>query len=95
MAAHPVLNNRKAIKTASGVSERAVGYILQEDGGNPTLAHLEALAGAYHLEVWELLMPGLDVEKVVTKISPQEHQLHKTIEASMKKLGIKEYKLRR
>lgn len=96
MAVHPILNNRKAVSLRTGgeVSARAVGYMLQEDGGNPTLAHLEAVAGIYHLEVWELLMPGLDTSKVVGSVTVRERALHKRIEDSMKALGISEYRVK-
>lgn len=94
MAAHPVLRDRKAIKTRTGVSERTVGYMLQPEDGNPTLSNMEAVAGAFHLEVWELLMPGLDVAKITMKVSDRETKLTKTIEAAMADLGITEYKVK-
>jgi len=92
MEAHPVLANRKALAARTGVSARTVGGILK-DGGNPNLANLEALALAYKLEVWELLMPGLDVSKIAIKVSPEEAKLHKTIEDAMRKLGVTQFQL--
>lgn len=94
MKAHPTLNSRKAIETRTDVSARTVGYMLQEEGPSPTLTNLEAVAGAFHLEVWELLSPELDISKVAVKVPPSELALHKRIEADMRKLGVKEYRLR-
>lgn len=95
MAIHPTLKSRKAIelRTGGAVSARSVGYMLQKEGGNPTLANIEAVAGIYHLEVWELLMPGLDTSKVVASVSAREKALHRRIEDSMNALGISEYKV--
>jgi hypothetical protein len=93
MRVHPTLKSRKAIQGRTDVSERTIGYMLQQEGPSPTLSNLEAVAGAYKLEVWEILMPGLDVSKVATHLSPKEAALHKKIEQSMAELGITEYKL--
>lgn len=94
MSAHPILRDRKAIKTRTGVSERSIGYMLQPDAGNPTLANLEAVAGAFHLDVWELLMPGLDVKQIAMKVSDKEAKLQKQIETAMAELGVTEYKVK-
>jgi hypothetical protein len=95
MRAHPTLKSRKAIQTRTDVSERTIGNMLQVEGPSPTLGNLEAVAGAYKLEVWELLMPGLDVSKVATHLSPKEAALHRKIEQSMAQLGVTEYKVRK
>ncbi len=94
MAAHPILKDRKAIKARTGVSPRTIGYMLQPEVGNPTLANLEAVATAFHLDVWELLMPGLDISNVQMKAPEREIKLQKQIEAAMAKLGVTEYKVK-
>lgn len=94
MAAHPILRDRKALKARTGVSPRTIGYMLQPTQGNPTLANLEAVAGAFHLEVWELLMPGLDMANVQMKVPEREVKLQKQIEKAMAELGVTEYKVK-
>lgn len=93
MGAHPLYFTRPALARKTGVSARTLTAIL---GGkaNPTLKYLESIADAFRLEVWELLMPGLDVSKVATKVSPEERILHRRIQQSMNALGVKEYKIR-
>lgn len=55
MARHERLRNRQAIATASGVSDRTVGYMLKGEG-NPTLDNIEAVAARFGLRAWELLI---------------------------------------
>lgn len=47
--------DRKLLAAAAGVSARSVGYLLQKNG-NPTLKTIQAVAGVFKLEPWELLM---------------------------------------
>jgi len=68
--------------------------MLQPEAGNPTLGNLEAVAAAFHLEIWELLMPGLDVSQVQMKVSEKEAKLQRQIETAMAELGVTEYKVK-
>lgn len=94
MSAHPILRSRGAIERRTDVAARTVGYMLSGKG-NPTLGNIEAVAQAFHLEVWELLRPGLDVSKIAVEVSAKEAVLHRKIEESMKALGVTEYHLTR
>ncbi len=44
---------------ASGVSQRAVSNICNPNGPSPTLKTVDALANAFGLEGWHLIMPRL------------------------------------
>jgi transcriptional regulator with XRE-family HTH domain len=48
-------SDRKLLGAAAGVSARSVGYLLQKSG-NPTLKTIQAVAGVFKLEAWELLI---------------------------------------
>lgn len=82
---------REAIKIGDGTAGKIFG-----GRGNPTLKVIEKIATFFHLDVWELFFPGLDVEKVIGEpLTADEKKLHKSIEASMKKLGLVEYKIKK
>jgi transcriptional regulator with XRE-family HTH domain len=69
MASHPALSDRKALSARTGVSERTIGYMLQPDTGNPTLASIESVAKAYGLRAWELLIDReSEKERLMAKI---------------------------
>jgi len=69
MANHHTLTNRTALKVKTGVSERTIGYMLQPDTGNPTLASIESVAKAYGLRAWELLIDReSEKERLMAKI---------------------------
>lgn len=44
---------------ASGVSQRAVSNICNPQGPSPTLKTVDAVASAFNLEGWHLIMPSL------------------------------------
>ena len=56
MAAHERFTNRKALAAATGISPRSIGYMLQSGPGNPTLANIEAVAQAFKVPAWQLLV---------------------------------------
>lgn len=65
--------DRKSLAGAAGISARAVGYMLQKDAGNPTLAHIEAVARVFKLEAWELLIDHAETKRrLITKILSAE-----------------------
>ncbi len=51
---------RTLLVKKSGVSERMIGYILAEER-TPTLDIAEALAKAFGLRGWQMIVPGLPV----------------------------------
>jgi DNA-binding phage protein len=69
MNTHPRLRDRLSIAKAAGISPRSVGYMLQRGTGNPTLAHVEAVADAFGVRTWELLIDrDLEKEKLMQKV---------------------------
>ena len=59
MSAHATLTTQAALGKAAGIDQRTVGRIINGTH-SPTLKAVEALARAYRLAAWQLLMPGLD-----------------------------------
>lgn len=93
MARHRTITNAKVLAKKAQLGRRTIGNIIGKGVPNPELSTIEAVAAVFHLEPWEILMPGLDVEKVIPRISDSEHQLHMQIEEAMRKLGIDTYKI--
>lgn len=94
MNSHPMFNTRQSLskRTKGAVSPRTIGSMLN-GSGNPTIGSIEAVAAVYHLEVWELLLPGLDPAKISKTVSESEAKWARQIEAGMRQLGLTEYKL--
>lgn len=68
MSAHARLRDRDSLETATGVSARTIGYML-EGNGNPTINNVEKVAGAYGLEAWEMLFdPDKSRGKLVERL---------------------------
>jgi transcriptional regulator with XRE-family HTH domain len=59
MQAHPTLRTQAGVARAAGVDQRTVGRVLNMEHA-PSVAQLEKLAGAFHVEAWLLLLPELD-----------------------------------
>jgi DNA-binding phage protein len=88
-----IKGNRPLLASKTGVSDGSLGQMLG-GRGNPTLKNIEKVATFFHLEVWELLFPGLDAKGVIGKGVPEsEARMHRRIEEHMRTLGITEYKL--
>lgn len=86
MAATPELgsNPKLGAKTKLGVS--AISRLV--NGHNATLDTLDKLADAFHIQVWQLLMPGLDPKNlpVVQPVSQKEQALYDRIKEAAKEL---------
>lgn len=75
MKGHPRLKDRPSVAKAAGISPRSVGYMLQPGSGNPTLAHIEAVATAFNQRAWELLIDReLEKEKLMQKVFAPDHR---------------------
>lgn len=59
MAADRVLHSQLKVAKASKVGQRSVGRILNGEQ-SPTLDMVHALAGAFQLEAWQMLVPDLE-----------------------------------
>jgi transcriptional regulator with XRE-family HTH domain len=69
MNTHPRLRDRLSVAKAAGISPRTVGNMLQRGNGNPTLAHIEAVADAFGVRAWELLIDrDHEKEKLMEKV---------------------------
>lgn len=98
-AVHPVYTGDEAVATATAkrgyrVSKRSVAD-MRNKRGNHTIKKMESVATVFHLELWELLLPGLDVNQVATRVSTKEKKLHDSIQENMQQLGITSYTLRK
>lgn len=93
---HPkIQGSRMILHQKTGVSDGSLGQMLR-GAGNPTMKSIEAVATFFHLEVWELLMPGLDAKGAIGKgVSDSEARMILKIEENMRALGITEHKLQR
>lgn len=91
---HPkIKGNRPLLAAKAGISDGSLGQMLR-GAGNPTLENIEAVATYFHLEVWELLLPGLDAKAAVGKgMSESEAKMIQKIEENMRALGITEHRL--
>jgi transcriptional regulator with XRE-family HTH domain len=86
MAATPELgsNPKLGAKTKLGVS--AISRLV--NGHNATIETLDRLAEAFQLQVWQLLMPGLDPKNlpVVQPVTQKERELYERFKEVAKEL---------
>lgn len=86
MDAHPDLDSNPKLgkKTKLGVS--AISRLL--NGHNATLETLDRIAEAFHVQTWQLLMPGLDPKNlpVVQPVSEKERALYERFKEVAKEL---------
>lgn len=62
--------SQRELASKAGISQRAVGYLLNykdEQDRHPTTQTVEAVAGAFGVDSWLLMMPDLPVELVKSK----------------------------
>lgn len=59
MAASETLSTQRKLGVASGIDQRTVGRILNGEH-SPQLKQIEAIAQAFDLMPWQLLVPNLD-----------------------------------
>lgn len=65
------------LKKKSGVAQATIGRLLREEA-SPTADTLAAIAGAYELEAWQLLVAGMDPSNppVLMPVSKAERALY-------------------
>ena len=56
---YPELSTQKVLASRSGVGEGTIGRITRKEAACG-IDSLEAIAGAFGLEAWQMLIPGLD-----------------------------------
>lgn len=62
--------SQRDLAQRAGISQRAVGYLVNyqdEQDRHPTTQTVEAVARAFGIETWLLMMPGLPLELVKSK----------------------------
>jgi transcriptional regulator with XRE-family HTH domain len=69
LMAHAEWTQRELAQRA-GISQRAVGYLINYKDGqdrHPTTQTVEAIAVAFEIEAWQLMMPNLPLELIQSK----------------------------
>lgn len=86
MDSTPDLNTQMKIaeKTKGRVSQRTVGRILDRSV-SVTVDHIAELAAIFHLQPWQLLLPGLDPKnpQIVPAITAAEKELYDSIKSAV------------
>lgn len=81
-------NSQSELKRRSGVSQATIGRILRKEAA-ATVETLAALAGAYGLEGWQLMVPGMHPTNppVLQPVSPQERALYERLRATVQDIA--------
>jgi len=61
---------QRDVATRAGISQRAVGYLINYKDGqdrHPTTQTVQAIAAAFGVEAWQLILPNLPMELVQSK----------------------------
>lgn len=86
MAAHVSLTTQAAVGKACNIDQRTVGRILNKEH-SPGLKQLEAIALAFDLLTWQLLVPNLDPKnQPVCEHTKVEHDLYKKLRTLVQQL---------
>ena len=86
MAAHVTLTTQAAVGKACGINQRTVGRILNKEH-SPGLQQLEAIALAFDLLTWQLLVPNLDPKSPpVCEFTKVERDLYKKLRTLVQQL---------
>lgn len=86
MSATPELGSNPKLGQKTGLGVSAISRIV--NGHNATLETLDKLAKAFELEVWQLMLPGLDPKNhpVVQPVSAKERELYERFKEVAKEL---------
>lgn len=76
---------RKQIGAGRSIDQRTVGRILKAEH-RVQIDTLQALAAAFELETYQLLIPGLDPKnpQILRALSPEEENLYRALELARK-----------
>lgn len=79
-------NTQGQLKKKSGVAQSTIGRILSKEGENARIETLDALAKAYGLEGWQMLVAGMDPENppVLQPLSKEERGLYERLKSIAK-----------
>ena len=86
MAAHTTLATQAAVGKACGLNQRTVGRIINMEH-SPGLKQLEAIALAFDLVTWQLLVPNLDPKNPpICEYTKVESDLYKKLRTLVQQL---------
>ena len=86
MASHATLKTQAAVGKACGIDQRTVGRILNQEH-SCGMNQLEAIAEAFDLLTWQLLVPNLNPKSPpVSEFTKTERDLYKQLRALIKHL---------
>ena len=80
------LRTQAALAKRCGIDQRTVGRILNAEH-SPQLKQIEAIAAAFGLQSWQLLVPGLDPKNPpVCELTAVEKELYDKLRGLVKQL---------
>lgn len=82
------LNTQNALAKASKVGQRSIGRLLRQEQ-SPTLDMVERLAGAFHLEAWQMLVADFDPTNppITKQIDDQQKEIWRRIREAFQDLA--------
>lgn len=87
MKANPELGSQPRVGKRSKIDQRTVGRILNCEN-SPTLKQIDALAEAFGLLPWQLLVPGLDPENPpAVSLTQDERDLYQRLSLAAETLA--------
>lgn len=75
--------SQKDLESKSGVSQRTISNMVRHDSGHcPSIENVEAVARAFRLKTWQLLIPGAPLEILLNATIEKvvDNFVHSTIE---------------
>ena len=81
--------SQSALHKKCGVAQATIGRILRPEGENPKIENVAAIAKAYGLEAWQLLIAGMNPKNppVLAPISQAERELWAKLRAVYEEVG--------
>ena len=83
MDANPALNSNPKLGEKTGLGASAISRLV--GGANTTMATVDTLAKVFHVEPWQLLVPGLDPKNlpVLQPLTEQERALYQRLKEAL------------
>lgn len=81
--------SQSALHKKCGVAQATIGRILRPEGENPKVENVAAIAKAYGLEAWQLLIAGMDPKNppVLSPVTKAERELWDKLRAVYDEVG--------
>lgn len=81
MEQSPDLDSHAKLAKRAKVGSGSIGYMLDPDGGNPTLHNIAKVAQVWKLEAWQLLHPELPTRVLSSKEAEFYDAIQKAFDA--------------